>query len=92
MHDALTPIYPATEGVQQGRLRNLTDQALRIMLASPPAELLPQEVTARLGMPSLASAIRYLHRRPPDADVAVMPAGCIRASSALRSRNYWHIT
>jgi ATP-dependent DNA helicase RecG len=26
-NDSLTPIYPGTEGVQQGRLRNLTDQA-----------------------------------------------------------------
>ncbi|MBT8087358.1 MAG: ATP-dependent DNA helicase RecG [Gammaproteobacteria bacterium] len=75
MHDALTPIYPATEGVQQGRLRNLTDQALRLMDASPPAELLPGDITRKLGMPSLASAIRYLHRPPPDADVAVMAAG-----------------
>ena len=75
MHDALTPIYPATEGVQQGRLRNLTDQALGLMQAEPPAELLPAEITRKLGMPSLASAIRYLHRPPPDADVEVMAAG-----------------
>jgi ATP-dependent DNA helicase RecG len=75
MHDALTPVYPATEGVQQGRLRNLTDQALRLMQETPPAELLPADITRKLGMPSLADAIRYLHRPPPDADVAVMAAG-----------------
>ena len=75
MSDSLTPIYPATEGVQQGRLRNLTDQALRLMQQSPPAELLPGAVTARLGMPSLADAIRYLHRPPPDANVEEMLAG-----------------
>ncbi|MDJ0748134.1 MAG: ATP-dependent DNA helicase RecG [Woeseiaceae bacterium] len=69
MSDALTPVYPATEGVQQGRLRNLTDQALRAMNEAPPAELLPDDVTAGLGMPSLADAIRYLHRPPPDADI-----------------------
>jgi len=74
-NDALTPIYPATEGVQQGRLRNLTDQALRRMEASPPAELLPSAITRKLGMPSLAGAIRYLHRPPPDADVKVMLEG-----------------
>ena len=73
--DALTPIYPATEGVQQGRLRNLTDQALRLMEAAPPAELLPSAITSKLGMPSLADAIRYLHRPPPDADVQVMLDG-----------------
>ena len=75
MSDSLTPIYPATEGVQQGRLRNLTDQALRLMLESPPVELLPEAVTTRLGMPSLAGAIRYLHRPPPDANIEEMLAG-----------------
>ena len=69
INDSLTAIYPATEGVQQGRMRSLTDQALRIMGASPPAELLPAEVTADLDLPELAAAIRYLHRPPPDADV-----------------------
>jgi len=73
--DSLTPIYPATEGVQQGRLRSLTDQALQQMLASPPQELLPAAVTGKLGMPSLADAINYLHRPPPDADVLEMLAG-----------------
>ena len=75
MSDALTPIYPATEGVQQGRLRNLTDQALRLMQREPPAELLPVDITRKLGMPSLADAIRYLHRPPPDADVEQLLAG-----------------
>jgi ATP-dependent DNA helicase RecG len=73
--DSLTPIYPATEGVQQGRLRNLTDQALRAMLEEPPPELLPRSVTDKLGMPSLVDAIRYLHRPPPDADVAQIQEG-----------------
>jgi ATP-dependent DNA helicase RecG len=75
MSDSLTPIYPATEGVQQGRLRNLTDQALRAMHDDPPVELLPESVTTKLGMPSLAEAIHYLHRPPPDADVEQMQAG-----------------
>jgi len=75
MSDSLTPIYPATEGVQQGRLRNLTDQALRAMQQAPPDELLPANVTGKLGMPSLANAIQYLHRPPPDADVELMLQG-----------------
>ncbi|MDJ0709399.1 MAG: ATP-dependent DNA helicase RecG [Woeseiaceae bacterium] len=75
MNDALTPIYPATEGVQQGRLRNLTDQALRAMDQAPPEELLPDDITSELGMPSLADAIRYLHRPPPDADIDQMLDG-----------------
>lgn len=75
MSDSLTPIYPATEGVQQGRLRNLTDQALRAMQDEPPAELLPESLSGKLGMPSLADAIRYLHRPPPDAEIEQMLAG-----------------
>ena len=75
MRDSLTPIYPATEGVQQGRLRSLTDQALQAMHDDPPVELLPESVTTKLGMPSLAEAIRYLHRPPPDADIEQMQAG-----------------
>jgi ATP-dependent DNA helicase RecG len=75
MSDSLTPIYPATEGVQQGRLRSLTDQALRAMQQAPPDELLPANVTGKLGMPSLANAIQYLHRPPPDADVELMLQG-----------------
>ncbi|MEJ2127987.1 MAG: ATP-dependent DNA helicase RecG [Woeseiaceae bacterium] len=75
VNDTLTAIYPATEGVQQGRLRNLTDQALRMMQQHPPEELLPRDVRDRLGLPELAEAVRYLHRPPADADVERMLAG-----------------
>lgn len=73
--DSLTPIYPATEGVQQGRLRSLTDQALRMMASHPPEELLPVATTKKLDLPSLADAILYLHRPPADADVEKILAG-----------------
>lgn len=73
--DALTPVYPATEGLQQGRLRNLVGQALARMQASPPRELLPGEIRRKHGMPPLAEALAYLHRPPPDADLASIEAG-----------------
>ena len=73
--EALTPVYPATEGVQQGRLRSLTGQALKIMRSRPPRELLPAEILSELGMPSLAEALTYLHRPPPDADVDSIESG-----------------
>ncbi len=75
INESLTAIYPATEGVQQGRLRSLTDQALKKMALSPPPDLLPADVLASLQMPPLAEAIVYLHRPPPDADVELMLAG-----------------
>jgi ATP-dependent DNA helicase RecG len=57
INDSLTPIYPATEGVQQGRLRSLTEQALNAMRRSPPDELLPDSIRQELAMPSLAEAV-----------------------------------
>jgi len=75
INDTLTAIYPATEGVQQGRLRNLTDQALLLMSDSPPEELLPNAVRESLALPELGEAINYLHRPPPDADVDRLLAG-----------------
>ena len=75
INESLTAIYPATEGLQQGRLRNLTDQALRRMQQAPPVELLPANVLQKLQMPPLAEAIVFLHRPPPDADVELMHAG-----------------
>ena len=75
VNDALTPIYPATEGVGQARLRNLVGQALRHMRRSPPVELLPLAVLDKLRMPPLAAAIEYLHQPPADADVVQLTSG-----------------
>ncbi len=73
--DTLTPVYPATEGVQQGRLRNLVGQALELMRKAPPEELLPASVRDKYGMPSLVEALSYLHQPPPEADLANIEAG-----------------
>jgi len=73
--DALTPIYPLTEGVQQGRLRNLVAQAIRLMRRAAPAELLPDSVLADAGMPPLSEAISYLHQPPTDADLVSLTSG-----------------
>ncbi len=73
--DSLTPYYPSTEGVQQGRLRNLTDQALRELARETPEELLPDEILDELCMPTLVEAIRYLHRPPADANLESMQRG-----------------
>ena len=63
----LTPIYPVTEGVQQGRLRNLTAQALAAMGDGELPDFLPQEIVRELGLPGLHEALQYVHRPPPDA-------------------------
>ena len=75
LDDSLTPVYPTTEGVQQGRLRNLVSQAMQLMRKTPPAELLPVEVLDKLRMPSLAEALEYLHKPPTDADTDSLMSG-----------------
>jgi ATP-dependent DNA helicase RecG len=69
---ALTPIYPLTEGIQQGRLRQLTQLALDELATA--REWLPPAVLEDLALPTLAEALRYVHRPPPDADVAELAA------------------
>lgn len=73
----LTPVYPATEGLAQPRLRALTAQALTLLKADAAGlrELLPGPLLATLQLPALADALVYLHRPPPDAAVAELQAG-----------------
>lgn len=73
--DTLTPVYRATEGIAQGRLRNLTAQAMTLMHASPPRELLPDDVRDKLKMPTLTEALVYLHQPPTDADLESLLSG-----------------
>ncbi|MGB5345551.1 MAG: ATP-dependent DNA helicase RecG [Woeseia sp.] len=73
--DTLTPIYPMTEGVQQGRLRNLAGQALALMRRRPPTELLPSELRRELDWPTLHDALLYLHQPPLDADLGALASG-----------------
>ena len=69
--EALTPIYPSTEGLHQATWRSLTDQALEWLGrgASLLPDLLPAEVTTPLGLPGLAAAVVYLHRPPLTANL-----------------------
>jgi ATP-dependent DNA helicase RecG len=75
VQDVLTPIYPVTEGVQQGRLRNLTAQALASMADGDLPDFLPPDIVSELGLPGLHEALQYVHRPPPDARLDVLAAG-----------------
>ena len=81
--DRLTPVYSVTEGVAQGRLRNLVAQALARMQTDPPEELLPASLLNELDMPPLADAVRYLHQPPQDADLLRLSAGTHPAQQRL---------
>tara|TARA_R110002072_G_scaffold269868_3_gene429600 strand:- start:152177 stop:154303 length:2127 start_codon:yes stop_codon:yes gene_type:complete len=68
--DSLTPIYPATEGLQQVRLRALIDQALAMMLnQSTLVDWLPDNVLRSYRFPALPDALQYLHHPPTSAPV-----------------------
>src|SRR5262245_19156396 len=72
---ALTPIYPVTEGVQQGRFRNLTAQALAAVGDGELADWLPAEIQRELKLPGLREALQFVHRPPPDARLIELEAG-----------------
>ncbi|MBV1931262.1 MAG: ATP-dependent DNA helicase RecG, partial [Porticoccaceae bacterium] len=88
MAQHLTPVYPASEGVTQHRLRTISTQALALLNASNLAELLPIEL-APAELPgsglvehsmasqqvSLVDALRFLHQPPADAPVGLLAEG-----------------
>lgn len=75
LEQTLTPIYPATEGLTQPRLRSLAQQALTWLDKHPLRELLPETVRRRLNQCTLADALRYLHQPPVGANVQQLLEG-----------------
>jgi ATP-dependent DNA helicase RecG len=74
LSESLTPIYPATEGIQQGRLRRLTGQALDAATDDALTDWLPESVLAEYHWPALKDALGYAHRPPPDANLDQLEA------------------
>jgi ATP-dependent DNA helicase RecG len=75
VEETLTPIYPLTEGVQQGRLRQLTTLALNEFAGRTLQDWLPTSIASELEMPSLREALEYVHRPPPDASLDLLSTG-----------------
>jgi ATP-dependent DNA helicase RecG len=75
VQDALTPIYPATEGIPQGRLRNLTAQALAAVGDGELPDWLPEEIRREMDLPPLREALQFVHRPPPDATLSALEQG-----------------
>lgn len=59
--DALTPVYPTTEGLSQPVLRRRVQQALQ---QADLSESLPQSLCESLSLPTFEQAIRTLHAPP----------------------------
>lgn len=66
VEEALTPIYPTTEGLQQATWRKLTDQALKLLNSSSLRNWLPDSALPAALRMDLAGALRTLHRPPPE--------------------------
>ncbi len=73
--ETLTPVYPTTEGVQQGRMRMLTALALAQLTDGALRDWVAPGVLAAARMPGLEAALRYVHRPPPTADIALLNSG-----------------
>ena len=61
LETGLTPIYPTTEGLQQGRLRKIIRAALEQQMDSIP-ELLPRSIVKELGLLPLKEALQAIHQ------------------------------
>jgi ATP-dependent DNA helicase RecG len=71
----LTPIYPGTEGVTQGRLRMLVGLALDQTGSGDIEDWLPASLLSDSKLPSLRDALNYVHRPPADAPVELLLSG-----------------
>jgi ATP-dependent DNA helicase RecG len=75
LEETLTPIYPLTEGVAQGRLRALIAAARQELASAHLRDWIPAVMLQRLQLPSLQAALDYVHCPPRDADVAQLASG-----------------
>jgi len=77
LEQTLTPVYPATEGISQSRLRSMISQALELLAADKfqLRELLPESWLQEWQLPSLSLALQYLHQPPTEANLVQLEAG-----------------
>lgn len=82
----LTPVYPASEGLTQYRLRSIAEQALALLGDHNLSELLPGSVAGSADVKpqiSLAEALRFLHQPPANAPVEQLAKGVHPAQQRL---------
>ena len=76
VEETLTPVYPATEGLTQQRIRSLCEQALKLLANEDSLqELLPELIRHRFRLSSLVDAVKLLHRPPPGVSLDLLGLG-----------------
>ncbi|MED5536093.1 MAG: ATP-dependent DNA helicase RecG [Pseudomonadota bacterium] len=71
--NVMTPIYPTTEGLQQQRLRRLTQQAVDILEHVPLTDYLRGQLPE--DWPTLNQALRFLHGPPQGCELDLLLHG-----------------
>lgn len=84
LENQLTPIYPATEGVTQPRIRALCAQALEWHdRQGGLQDWLPEELQHRFGLLNLNQAVTFLHSPPVDTSILSLTEGRNPAQTRL---------
>jgi ATP-dependent DNA helicase RecG len=73
--ETLTPIYPGTEGLAQGRMRALINEALKEVSRASVRDWVPSQVLDSLALPALKDALDYVHNPPREARLEELAAG-----------------
>ncbi|GAB2904254.1 ATP-dependent DNA helicase RecG [Microbulbifer echini] len=81
--ETLTPVYPLTEGVSQGRMRGLMQQAIKLLQGGAVTELLPAELLPKTLRYPLRDALIYLHSPPAGTQLEQLAAGIHPAQQRL---------
>ncbi|ASP38037.1 ATP-dependent DNA helicase RecG [Bacterioplanes sanyensis] len=73
----LTPVYPATDGISQQRLRILHEESLALLRQHKVAlnDLLPADWLQQWQLPTLEQALVFLHQPPADTQLALLENG-----------------
>ncbi|MDO5610565.1 MAG: ATP-dependent DNA helicase RecG [Pseudomonadota bacterium] len=73
--EALTPVYPAIEGIGPASLAKMIARALAALPSDETLELLPSAWLDALALPRLRDAVHTLHHPPVDIDLLRLQAG-----------------
>ena len=71
----LTPVYPACEGLSQGRIRALVQQALAAVGQAGLTDFVPPVLFGTLRLPGLRAALEFMHQPPVGTDARALLSG-----------------